>query len=65
MNFVFYCPETGKTFETDRFDIFEDRGVLMDEKGQKTWDAKVRLQHPCPFCRMIHVYRAAELACPF
>jgi hypothetical protein len=39
--------------------------VITDEAGNKTLDAKVAPDHPCPFCGGRHVYHASELLCPF
>ena len=63
MVFIFLCSDTGQTFETGDFQIAEDKGVVTDPSGLKTWDATVTVI--CPFCEKTHTYRAAELACPF
>ena len=65
MNIVFTCREHNQVFESDRFRIEDNRGVVTDENGNRVLDAKVVLTEPCPFCGRRHVYRAAELACPF
>ncbi|MDY6990452.1 MAG: hypothetical protein SWQ30_20615 [Thermodesulfobacteriota bacterium] len=65
MKFIFFCPETHQTFETDAFRIIEGEGVKTDDSGKKIWDAKVELTVACPFCGNRHVYPASEVACPF
>lgn len=65
MKFLFVCPEENRFFEGADFRIVENRGVITDEAGNKTLDAKVRLTEPCPLCGRLHVYRAADLSCPF
>ena len=41
------------------------RFLSTDDAGNKTLDAKVALNEPCPFCGQKHVYQASELSCPF
>ncbi|MBI9085578.1 MAG: hypothetical protein JEZ11_18415 [Desulfobacterales bacterium] len=65
MEFLFVCPNRNRTFETAAFTIVENRGVVIDAAGNKTLDAKVVLDEPCPFCGEAHVYHAGELSCPF
>jgi hypothetical protein len=65
MDFVFTCPETGRPFNTGRFDIIDNHGVQTDNAGNKTLNARVKLLSPCPFCGGLHVYHASELSCPF
>ena len=65
MKFSFVCPNEHKVFESANFSILENRGVQIDGAGNKTLDAKVALDEPCPFCGLKHVYHASELACPF
>ena len=65
MKFVFVCPEKNKVFESDEFKVIENRGITLNESGNKTWDAKVELLLPCPFCGKRHVFHVNELACPF
>lgn len=65
MDFIFVCPEQNKVFESSDFSILENRGVAVDDAGNKTLDAKVALDKPCPFCGQKHVYHAGELLCPF
>ena len=65
MKLVFVCPENNKPFETDEFKVIEDKGVKIDDSGNKVWDAKVELTSVCPLCGKGHVYRASELPCPF
>ncbi|MGB9438756.1 MAG: hypothetical protein WCB15_12495 [Desulfobacterales bacterium] len=65
MKFIFICPNQNKVFESANFKIFENRGVIIDKDGNKSLDAKVALNEPCPFCGQKHVYHAAELSCPF
>jgi hypothetical protein len=63
--FIFVCPAKNKVFESADFKIIENRGIITDKAGNKTLDAKVALDEPCPFCGQKHVYRAGELSCPF
>ncbi len=65
MEFIFVCPVTHQTFQTDAFTIIENRGVRTDPNGAKQLDAKVRVDIDCPFCAEKHIYRAEELVCPF
>ena len=65
MEFIFICPKRNMTFESADFKITENRGVIGDLSGNKTLDAKVELNRPCPFCGEKHVYLASELPCPF
>lgn len=65
VNFLFVCPENSKVFESAAFSILENSGVITDEAGNKTLDAKVALDEPCPFCGRKHIYHVSELMCPF
>lgn len=65
MKFIFVCPNQNRVFESEDFSVLENRGVMVDSAGNKTLDAKVALNRPCPFCGEKHVYRAGELSCPF
>ena len=65
MKFIFVCPTQNKVFESADFRILENRGVITDESGNKTLDAKVELNEPCPFCGKKHAYHTRELSCPF
>lgn len=50
MKFIFVCPVENKIFESDNFSVVENRGVITDDAGNKTLDATVALDEPCPFC---------------
>ena len=65
MKLVFTCPNRKKVFESGDFRLIENRGVITDETGNKSLDAKVALNEPCPFCGERHVYPVGELSCPF
>jgi len=65
LKFIFICPTQNRMFESADFSVFENRGVIVDGAVNKTLDAKVGLNEPCPFCGAKHVYHAGELACPF
>ena len=65
MEFLFVCPEENRSFESADFRIVDNRGVTTDLAGNRMLDAKVALNRPCPFCGRLHVFRAAELSCPF
>jgi hypothetical protein len=65
MKFVFICPEKQKVFESAAFKISCNKGIALDEMGNRFLDAKVALYGPCPFCREKHIYHARELSCPF
>jgi hypothetical protein len=65
MKFIFVCPKRNMTFESADFNVTENKGVIGDSSGNKTLDAKVELDEPCPFCGEKHVYLACELPCPF
>jgi len=65
VKFIFVCPIHNRVFESTDFRIIENRGVVAGPDGGKVLEAKVALDRPCPLCGEIHVYRAADLACPF
>jgi len=65
MNFIFNCPVTHQTFETDAFQVIDDEGVEKSPSGKKVWKAHIRLSDPCPFCGSIHTYDPKDLPCPF
>jgi len=65
MKFIFVCPETKQMFESDDFEIVENKGISVDAAGNKTLDAKIQLSEPCPFCKEKHIFHANELVCPF
>ncbi len=65
MRFIFVCPENNKTFESDDFELTDNRGIAVDKDGKKFLDAKVALSLPCPFCGKKHIFHASELTCPF
>jgi hypothetical protein len=65
VRFIFVCPHKNEVFESSDFKIMDNRGVTTDDAGNKTLDAKVALNKPCPFCGQKHVYHASELSCPF
>ena len=65
MKFIFICPKRNMTFESADFKVTENQGVISDSSGNKTLDAKVELNEPCPFCGEKHVYPVSELSCPF
>ena len=65
MEFIFVCSKHNKPFESADFTIEENKGVVTDESGNKTLDARVVLITPCPFCGEKHTYHSSELVCPF
>jgi hypothetical protein len=65
MKLLFVCPIKNKIFESEDFSVIENKGVITDDAGNKTLDAKVALNQPCPSCGQKHVYHASELSCPF
>jgi hypothetical protein len=65
VKFIFVCPNKNEVFESSDFKIVDNRGVITDDAGNRTLDAKVALDEPCPFCGQKHVYHAGELTCPF
>jgi hypothetical protein len=65
MKFSFMCPKRNVRFESADFRITENHGIISDSIGNKTLDAKVTLNKPCPLCGEKHVYHASELPCPF
>jgi uncharacterized Zn finger protein (UPF0148 family) len=64
MKLVFVCPKRNEVFESADFRIVDNKGVVTDAAGNKTLDAKVALDQPCPFCGEKHVYHAGDLTCP-
>jgi len=65
LKLIFVCPDHNKVFESEHYQVVENKGVVCDAAGQRSLDAKVALDKPCPFCGKMHVYHASELACPF
>jgi Zn finger protein HypA/HybF involved in hydrogenase expression len=65
VKFIFVCPNKNEMFESSEFKILDNRGIITDEAGNKSLDAKVALDKPCPYCGQKHVYHASELSCPF
>lgn len=65
MKLVLVRPQRNAVFETDDYRVVDNKGVAHDAAGNKTLDAKVALNAPCPFCGERHVYQAGELSCPF
>lgn len=65
MEFIFICSKRNMTVESADFIVTENKGVISDSSGNKTLNAKVELNEPCPFCGEKHVYLATELPCPF
>jgi len=65
VKFIFICPNQNKVFELADFTVLDNRGIITDESGNKSLDAKVALNEPCPFCGEKHVYKVSELSCPF
>ena len=65
MKFIFVCPLQNRVFESSDFHIIENKGVIIDDSGNKILDAKVALNQPCSFCGQLHVYNVSELSCPF
>ena len=65
MKYIFVCPNQNRVFESANVNIIENKGVITDNAGNKTLDAKVTLNDPCPFCGEKHIYHANELSCPF
>ena len=65
MTFIFICPNYQKRFESNAFNLVQNKGVKVDENGQKYLDARVNLAGPCPYCGEMHSFAARDLACPF
>ena len=65
MKLSFVCPNLHKVFESPDFEILDNNGVVVDEAGNRSLDAKVALNQPCPYCGQKHMYHASELVCPF
>jgi len=65
MDFLFVCPLRQETFSSPDFDIIDNRGVAVDDSGNRYLNARIRLTAPCPFCGEYHEYHANELLCPF
>jgi len=64
MELVFVCPQTRRVFHSRAYTVIDNQGVKTAADGTRTLDARVRLDHPCPFCGERHVYPAHELSCP-
>lgn len=65
MKFVFVCPEKQNVFERASFEINNNKGIALNMKGNKSLNSKVKINKPCSFCSIKHVYHASELSCPF
>jgi hypothetical protein len=65
MKFAFICPLKLESFFSERFEITDNRGIALDEHGNRYLNARIQLTAPCPFCGEHHAYQAKELACPF
>lgn len=65
MELIFICPITGSPFKSTDFKITDNQGIKTDAGGNRTLDAKVVLESPCPACGQMHIYMADELSCPF
>jgi hypothetical protein len=65
MKLIFVCPEHNQAFESAHYRVLENKGVVCDAAGNRSLDAKVAPDIPCPFCGKRHVYHASELSCPF
>ena len=65
MELVFVCSLRNQVFKSSNFHLIKNKGVITDEHGNKTLDAKIILNEPCPLCGEIHTYHVSELTCPF
>lgn len=65
MKLVFICLRQQATFFSEDFQITDNRGVAVDDDGNRYLNARIRLTVPCPYCGEFHEYPANELACPF
>jgi len=65
MEFIFFCSQVGKTFDSADFELVDNQGVKTDAAGNRYLDAQVVLTVPCPYCGQLHRYQATELPCPF
>jgi len=65
MELTFTCPEKGGIFNCSEFRLVNNREIVTDEAGNRTVDAEVELEAPCPFCGKLHKYNINEIACPF
>ena len=65
MEFIFVCPLKRESFSSGNFEVADNRGIAVDEYGNRYLDARIRLTEPCPECGEHHEYHANELACPF
>ena len=62
---TFTCRQTCQPFRTSKYRITDNHGVVIDHHGASILDAKLTPDMACPFCGSRHVYRAADLPCPF
>jgi hypothetical protein len=65
MKSLFVCLEENRFFESADSKIVDNRGVTTDLAGNRTLDVKVVHNRPFPFRGRLHVFRAADLPCPF
>ena len=64
VNFIFICPNEIEMFESSNFKMFDNRDVTTDNVGNKSRDARVVLNEPCPLYGQKHVSHASELLRP-
>jgi len=42
---MFVCPEKNDIFQTSVFHIIENKGIQIDENGNKSLDARIKLDN--------------------
>jgi hypothetical protein len=65
MKLIFVCPLKRASFFSGHFEVTKNRGIAVDEDGNRYLNARICLAEPCPHCGGHHEYHADELACPF
>jgi len=65
MKFLFICPLRQESFFSEDFQITDNRGIAVDDLGNKYLNARIRLSAPCPVCGEHHEFQANELSGPF
>ena len=64
MELMFICPLKRESFFSGQFEIIDNRGIAVDEHGNRYLNARIRLS-AMPVCGENHEYQAKELSCPF
>ena len=63
MKLVFVCPDQNKVFESDHYQVMENKGVVCDAAGNRSLGCQGGFGHPLPLLSgKKHLYHASELS---